>query len=326
VPRSISPDSEPLKPFALRHVAEIAPQPAEARWLIDSLWLAAGVGVLGGPPKVCKTFLAAELALAVASGCAALGRYAVKAPGAVLFYGAEDSLAALRVRFEGLALSRGISLDTLPLYLLDVPVLRLESHDDLRRLRGAIERCRPQLLVLDPFVRVARIDENSAQEVSAVLGSLRAFQRDYDLAVLVVHHARKTPAAHPALALRGSSDFAAWSDSNLYLTRRSRRLTLYLEHRSAAAPQPLDLDLLTEPAPHLALIDDPNHTAAHSTDDPLHVELIDHLSLASRPLPTVELRRRLGKRKHDVVQALAVLETERRIRRTASGWVLDPST
>jgi hypothetical protein len=320
VPRSISPASEPPEPFPLRHVADVAPQPVEDRWLIDSLWLAASVGLLGGAPKVCKTFLAAELALAVASGTSALGRYAVHAPGAVLFYGAEDSLAALRVRFEGLALARGLRLDTLPLYLLDTPVLRLERQHNLRRLRAAIEPCRPRLLVLDPFVRIARIDENSAQEVSAVLGSLRAIQRDYDLAVLVVHHARKTPAANPALALRGSSDFAAWSDSNLYLVRRSRRLTLYLEHRSAAAPEPLDLHLLTDPAPHLALLDDPEQLEPGDATDPLQIELLDHLA-ANGPLPTVELRRRLGKRKQDVVRALADLEAQRRLRRTARGWL-----
>jgi hypothetical protein len=323
VPRSISPDSEP-GPFPLRHVADVVPQPADQRWLIDSLWLAAGVGLLGGAPKVCKTFLAAELALAVASGTSALGRFTVRASGAVLFYGAEDSLAALRVRFEGLAQARGLALDSLPLYLLDVPVLRLERPYDLRRLRAAIAECRPRLLVLDPFVRIVRIDENSAQEVSAVLGSLRAIQRDYDLAVLVVHHARKTPAAHPALTLRGSSDFAAWSDSNLYLTRRFRRLTLYLEHRSAAAPEPLDLHLLTDPAPHLAVLDDPDQLGPGDTIDPLQIELFDLLA-SSAPLPTVELRRRLGKRKQDVVRALAELEAQRRVRRTARGWIPEGS-
>jgi len=326
MPRSISPASEPLEPFALRHVADVRPQPAEGRWLIEPLWLAAGVGVLGGPPKVCKTFLAAELALAVAAGSQALGRYTVHLPGAVLFYGAEDSLAALRVRFEGLATARSLPLDTLPLYLLDVPMLRLERHHDLRRLRGAVEQCRPRLLVLDPFVRIARIDENSAAEVSAVLGSLRAIQRDYDVAVLIVHHARKTPAAHPGLALRGSSDFAAWSDSNLYLTRRSRTLTLYLEHRSAAPPDPLELRLLTEPAPHLTVLDDSLEQDAADPADPLWTELLDHLSIANRPLPTIELRRLLCKRKEDVVRALVGLETQRRIRRTAHGWTLDEST
>ncbi len=118
--------------------------------------------------------------------------------------------AALRQRFEALAIARGNVLAELPIYLLDVAALSLDRPGDLRRMRASIEQCRPRRLVLDPFVRlVAKVDENSASEVSAVLGSLRALQRDYDVAVLLVHHTRKSPAARPGQALRGSGDFAA---------------------------------------------------------------------------------------------------------------------
>ena len=30
------------------------PEP-ERRWLIDQLWARAGVGIIGGPPKCCKS-------------------------------------------------------------------------------------------------------------------------------------------------------------------------------------------------------------------------------------------------------------------------------
>lgn len=320
---STTPACETVEPFALRHVAEIAPQPAEQRWLIEHLWLQGGVGILGGAPKVCKTFLAAELSHAVATGKPALGRYEVKHTGPVLFYGAEDSLAALRVRFDGLASARSTELDRLPLYLLDVPALRLDRDADLARLRAALDQCRHVLLVLDPFIRIARVDENSAAEVSAILGSLREIQRDFDLAVLLVHHARKSPASHPAQALRGSSDFAAWSDSNLYLTRRKKHLMLYLEHRSAAAPEPLRLRLASDPAPHLVLLEEDDDGRGSGGDiDPLQSDIVAHLAAANRPLPTVELRKLLCKRKEDVVQALADLQAERRVARTPRGWRL----
>lgn len=266
--------------------------------------------------------------MAVASGRPALGRFAAPSSGPVLFFGAEDSPPALRNRFEGLLAAKSLRAAELPLYLIDVPALRLDRGPDLARLRAAVEQHRPRLLVLDPFVRIAAIDENSAAEVSAVLASLRALQRDYDLAVLVVHHARKSPAAHPAQALRGSSDFAAWSDTNLCLSRHGKHLALFIEHRNAPAPEPLTLRLVTAPAPHLVVLDNtaadepsPNHV-----DDVLHSQLLEQLHSAAQPVTTVRLRDRLGRRKADVVRALDQLRLRGCVQRTSSGWtVADPA-
>jgi hypothetical protein len=302
----------------------VDPQPADQKWLVESLWLSAGVGILSGAPKLCKTFLAAELSVAVASGRPALGRYATPTSGPVLFFGAEDSPPALRNRFEGLLEVKSLRAAELPLYLIDVPALRLDRGPDLARLRAAVEQHRPRLLVLDPFVRIATIDENSAAEVSAVLASLRALQRDHDLAVLVVHHARKSPAAHPLQALRGSSDFAAWSDTNLCLSRHGQNLALFIEHRSAPAPEPLTLRLVTEPAPHLVVVDSTAADEPHQnhTDDILQTMLLEQLRSAAQPVSTVRLRDHLGRRKADVVRALDQLRLRECVHRTHSGWTL----
>jgi len=318
------PASESTTPLPVRHLSDVDPQPADQKWLVESLWFNAGVGILGGGPKLGKTFLAAELSVAVASGCPALGHFASHNPGPVLFFGAEDSPPALRNRFEGLLAAKDLRAADLPLYLIDVPVMRLDRGPDLERLRAALAQLRPRLLVLDPFVRVAAIDENSAAEVSAVLASLRALQRDYHLAVLVVHHTRKSPAAHPAQALRGSSDFAAWSDSNLCLSRYGKQLTLFVEHRSAPAPDPLTLSLATEPAPHLVIADGAHDSEPHQdhADLLLHTQLLDQLRCAAQPVPTVRLRDQLGRRKADVIHALDQLRLHGHVRRTSSGWIV----
>jgi hypothetical protein len=310
-----------VRPLTIRRVAEIEPQAPDATWLIENIWLASGVGLLGGQAKVCKTYLAAELSLAVASGIHALGHYPTHEPGPVLFYGAEDSLAALRSRFDGLATSRGCDLQSLRVFLIDVPVLRLDTIEDLQRLRAAIGECQPRLLVLDPFVRlVGNIDENSAADVSAVLGSLRAIQREHQVAILLVHHARKSPAAHPNQAYRGSSDFAAWSDSNLFIARRGKRLTLTVEHRSAPSPEPIQLSLEREPAPHLVINVDEGPRDELSEPDPLAAEILRHLERSARPITTVELRKRLRRRKSDVVEAIEELKAAGSVQRAADGW------
>lgn len=313
----------PTRPLPYRLVSEIEPQPPGTTWLIENLWLAGGVGLLGGRAKVCKTYLAAELALAVATGRDALGRFPTRTPGPVLFYGAEDNLAALRNRFEGLAASRGCIFAQLTVHLLEVPVLRLDRDQDLRGLRASIESCRPRLLVLDPFVRlVGSIDENSASDVSAVLGSLRAIQRELDVAILLVHHARKSPAATPYQAYRGSSDFSAWSDTNLFLTRNANRLLLSVEHRSAPSPEPIPLRLQEQPAPHLVPLDVQSSTPPSVDTNPLLTELRRQLQGTARPMTTVELRERLRRRKSDVVRALEQLLADGAVTRSANGWQL----
>jgi hypothetical protein len=329
VPSSMPSGSDPGKPptggesFRFRQVAEIEPLPPERAWLIEQLWLNAAVGILGGHSKSYKTYLAAELSLAVASGAPALGCFPVSSRGPVLFYGAEDSLQALRSRFDGLATVRKLSLASLPIYLLDTPTIRLDRDNDLLRLNKAIESLKPRLLVLDPFVRLARIDENSSADVASVLASLRAIQRAHDLAVMVVHHARKSPASHPMNALRGSSDFAAWSDTNLYLARKEKSLTLAIQHRSAPSPSPLALSFEVDPAPHLVIL---NHNQL-TTDlreeqavSSLQEEILALLKRSTQPLSTTEIRDQLHKRKADVVEALKTLAAKKLIQRDLFGW------
>lgn len=316
--RSTPPASEP---FPTRRVCDVEPLALERQWLVESLWLDQGVGILGGAPKTCKTWLAAEVAVAVASGTPALGRFVVPAPGPALLFCAEDSPAALRRRIESLVAARGRRLDDLPLHLLDVNALRLDRSSDLERLAATVAQVQPRLLVLDPFVRLARIDENSAAEVSAVLGALRELQRQHALAVLVVHHARKSPAAHPGQSLRGSSDFAAWGDSNLYLARNGARVRLTLEHRSAPPPPPLELELVTEPDTHLVVVsDDVLESVSAGVVDDLGEQILALLRDRARPLTKQELRDQLHRRNEDVRSALDALYQRGLVRRGSSGW------
>jgi hypothetical protein len=317
--------SKPLdsEPFPVRHVASVAPRSPEEQWLIEKLWTAQAAGLICAHPKLGKTFLAVELAVAVASGQHALGQFPVCTPGPVLFFGAEDDLPALRGRFQGVAVARGLALEDLPIFLLDVPEIRLDRAAHLASLRATVAAHQPKLLVLDPFVRLANVDENSSAEVSAVLGSLRAIQREFGLALVVVHHMRKASAAFLGHQVRGSGDFAAWYDSALYLTRKNGSLLLSASHRGAPDPDPVRLQLVMEPAPHLALeAQSASVAAAHPQEDPLQAEIMCLLSPSLRPISTVELRETLRRRKADVVSALQALQEAGRVERHKRGWRL----
>ena len=310
-------DAEPLPVIA---VGDLPPEPNRTRWLIDQLWAAQAVGVVGGTPKSCKTWLALELAVAVASGIDAFDRFPVPDPGPVLIYAAEDAPARVRERLLAISTARNISLAKLDVHLITTPALRLDSPSDRARLAATIEQLNPRLLLLDPLVRLHRCDENSSAEMASLLGELRTLQRRFQLAICVVHHLRKNAShAQQGQALRGSGDLHAWGDSNLYLRRRNHHLRLFIEHRAAAAPDPIDLELADRPAPHLRLLH-PDTTPDLKAADNLAQRILALLANASAPTSRDSLRSSLQVRNSTLGQALIRLRSDQLIERCPGGF------
>ena len=161
------------QPLPMVRVGEIASAESTPRWLVEGLWGAQSVGVIGGAPKCAKTWLGLDLALSVATGTACLGRYPVPEPGPVLVYLAEDALPVVRQRVAGMARHRGLDLAGVAVHVITAPVLRLDREPDRTRLLEAARQLRPRLLLLDPLVRLHGIDENNAGEVAELLAYFR---------------------------------------------------------------------------------------------------------------------------------------------------------
>ena len=96
------------------------PDPAR-RWLICNLWAHAGVGIIGGAPKCCKSWLGLDLAVSVASGTPCLDTFHVQEPGGVLVYMAEDAAPVVKERLIGLCRHRGLDLKALPIGVITAP-------------------------------------------------------------------------------------------------------------------------------------------------------------------------------------------------------------
>jgi hypothetical protein len=303
---------------------ELPTCPPDRRWLIEHLWADEAVGIVGGEPKCGKSFLALDMIVAVASGIPCLRRFRPTRGGPVLLYAAEDALHLVRTRLEGICHTAGVALADLPIHVITAPSLRLDLADDRSQLQATVAALRPILLVLDPFVRLHRIDENASSDVAPLLAYLRDLQRRFALAVVVVHHARKGgQALRAGQALRGSSEFHAWGDSNLYLRRVDDRLLLTIEHR--AAPSQSDLPLaLRGVADALALaIVDATPTPVPSRLAPID-KLEDALARSDRPLTLAELRHACRIRTAHVCEALAALTAQGRVRNTPAGYELAP--
>src|ERR1700731_3337607 len=96
----------------------LAERSEEHRWLVTGLWSEQAVGIVGGEPKCCKSFLALDLAVAVAGGISCLRRFSVPSAGRVLLYAAEDALHIVRRRLEGICAAVGASLANLDIQVI----------------------------------------------------------------------------------------------------------------------------------------------------------------------------------------------------------------
>jgi hypothetical protein len=306
-------------PLPMVRVGEIARQEGAPRWLVEGLWGAQAVGVIGGAPKCAKTWLGLDVALSVATGTACLGRYPVPEPGPALVYLAEDALPVVRERVAGMARHRGLDLAGVDVHVITTPRLRLDREPDRTRLLEAARQLRPRLLLLDPLVRLHGIDENNAGEVAELLAYFRALQRQLELSVVLVHHTRKNaaPGAAAGQALRGSSDIHAFGDSNLYLRRTRDRLVLQSEHRAAPASPPVHLELVVADAQtaHLEIVAEPQDGCRRGLE-----ERVLELLAGGKVLSRASLRDSLAVKNERLGTALESLERAGRLYRTAAGW------
>lgn len=311
-----------MNPFPVQRASQLASSGPQTQWLVEDLWTEQAVGILGGEPKCCKSFLALDVAVSVASGTACLRQFPVRRSGSVLLFPAEDSLAVVRQRLEGIAAAAQVPFASLPVQVITAPSLRLDTATDRLRLSQTVQEQHPVLLVLDPLIRLHRVDENDATQIAALLSYLRELQRKFQLAVMVVHHARKdSQSSRPGQALRGSSELHGWGDSNLYLRRKGSQLTLSTEHRAAPSQDHIPLQL-AESASALALTVVEQSTAQPDVPPTPTQRVRQALAQLQKPTPVHQLQKLCGIRTATVCSALAELSASGEVIRDTRGYQL----
>lgn len=295
-------------------------QPPEKLWLIERIWTDCAVGIIGGAPKCCKSWFGLDMAVSVASGTRCLGRFTVKQPGPVLIFMAEDACQAVRARIQALCAQRRLDIEHLNLYVITASILRLDLPHDQHRLDATLTHLNPRLLLLDPLVRLHRLDENSAADISKLLGFIRQMQRSHHAAVALVHHTSKKYRTEPGQQLRGSSDLHAFGDSNVYLARKDRHIVMSVEHRTAGSMEPVRLGLISQPddrTTHLEIVAD----TAPDPPSPLAARLLLLLQNAAVPMTRTAIREHLKVNNQRLGHTLDDLDNQALIFKTPKGWI-----
>ncbi len=194
------------------------PEIVEQAWLVDGLIPSFDEGAAGyifGPPKARKSLLLAELALSIATGTPAMGRFEVRRSGRVVGFFAEDPKSETSRRMHRLARGKRVAFPADRVKLLDVSSLAVDNPATQQSLAATL-RAIPDLAFvwLDPMVRLHTVNDNRAEELGPIHSFLRTLSKSLPGVVLTLAH----HTGHSGTA-RGSTDYGAFGDFNLYLEK-----------------------------------------------------------------------------------------------------------
>jgi hypothetical protein len=192
------------------------------RWVVPDI-LPEGVTLLAGKPKLGKSWLAMDLCLGVAHGGAVLGTKRVEG-GACLYLALEDSPRRLQRRLKGLMAGGGeAGGEEAPDGFEFATEWPRVGEGCEEKLRGWLEvHPGARLVVIDTLKKVRpRTDVRKGiyDADYEALEPLLPLAAEFGVAVVVVHHTRKTPGADPLEEVSGSYGLSGGVDGVLVMKR-----------------------------------------------------------------------------------------------------------
>lgn len=186
--KATQPAPKTVKKLTVYHASDLYGKAIEKPPTIVQGMIPAGLTVLAGAPKRGKSWLSLMLAICVAAGNPFLGAQTTQ--GDVLYLDLESKQYRVQDRLSKLLVGRAPE----SLYI---------THESDRLEAGLVEQLemwcqdveRPVLIIIDTLGRVkgsARRGENAYEGDTRILGDLQKFALQRNLAVVCVHHLRKS--------------------------------------------------------------------------------------------------------------------------------------
>jgi hypothetical protein len=256
------------------------------RWAVEGL-IAEGLTLLCGAPKVCKSWLCLQWAIAVAAGGVAMGSRKVSR-GAALYAALEDTPRRLRSRLLKLLVSSPPP-DDLDL-LLNLPRLGEGGLEALERWLNDHPNAR--LIIIDTLVCVRSRQRGKGDLYTDDYDALAALKRLADrfaVAIVVVHHTRKMSAEDRQDMVSGTNGLAGAADTTFILVREESGPVLYGRGRDV---EEIALSLSWEPSTGLFSIRGDLRQPAVSAE---RREILDLLTAEETELTPKQIAAALGK-------------------------------
>jgi len=208
----------PKSKFLVESWDSIKDEPVE--WLIESIIPKRSFVALFAPPASWKSFIALDLAEAIATGRDWMG-YKIPKKGAVLFISGEGH-GGMGARVKACKIQNN-SPDGANMYVIRAQINIRSSQEDFNALVAAINELVAQIdepleiIILDTLMRMSggNFNENSSEDMGGFIAQTGKLQQLYNCALMVIHHSGKH-----IKGLRGHSSLLGAVDTELEITRQ----------------------------------------------------------------------------------------------------------
>jgi hypothetical protein len=208
---------KPPKVIKIESWDTIQDEPVE--WLIEGVIPVGSFTALYGPPGSFKSFIALDIAEAIATGRSWMGK-PVDKPGAVLYL-AGEGFGGIGARIKACKIHHQTE-DGAPIYIVRHQLNLRSSAEDFNALMMAVVQLVEQtgmefsLAIVDTLARAfGGGNENSSEDMGAFITAMGKVQEFLNCALMVLHHSGKDAAK----GLRGHSSLLGAVDTELELLR-----------------------------------------------------------------------------------------------------------
>ncbi len=193
--------------------------------------------LITGQQKAKKTMLGYNLSIALARG-KSFANFTIKKPHKVLILSAEGGYYPNRDRIRKMVETAPVGNKDNLAISFDTRI-KIEDDKSYEELRQIIKERKPNVLVIDPFIKFHNLDENSAKDMGIVLERLRNLIEDFELSIILIHHLGKISSS----GARGSSAISAEYDSGITIikTKDRNKCKFAYDLRHAFSPEPKEM-------------------------------------------------------------------------------------
>jgi RecA-family ATPase len=199
---------------------------APVDYVVDG-YVAEGLTILAGRPKLGKSWLALGMCVAVATGGQVLGVDCEQ--GDALYMALEDNRRRLQDRLGVVLYPEHSRPDVSRLTVRTIaPMIGAGLLEELDKWRTAAKS--PKLIVIDTLAKVRPAKKGNQDSYSAdyeAIAPLQRYASEHRLAVIVVHHVRKAEAEDPLEAVSGTNGLTGAADTIMVLNRNHEGAKLY---------------------------------------------------------------------------------------------------
>jgi DNA primase catalytic core len=278
---------------------------AEMVWIVIQL-LPEGLIILAGRPKVGKSFMAMNIAIAVANGSKALGFFDTN-KHSVLYVALEDNERRLKDRMKNILQAEYESNAPDNLFFLevgyDLPKLNEGGIEELQKI--ILDNPEIKLIVIDTLGRSiadkSRKDRDMYRADYEISSKLQEMAIKNNICLLLLHHTKKGSEENVFDEISGTTGLTGAMDTMMVLKKKSNKCKLHVTGRDV---QETDYDIeFSENTFTWNVIDKKDEQRLTSERQ----EIVDLLKKYDREMKTGEIAQLLGKEKSNISKMLKKL-------------------